>query len=179
MASKPDAGCFPLLHIDDSANDRLFVREAIALTKTPFTVYQADGLETAVPYFRFRQDDEFSPALVLLDFNLGKDTGVDFLRWLRIDKKMTTLPVVVLSGSAEQQDIEDCYAGGANHFLNKPNDLTRLKVIVQSLHLSFAVLNQPGPLFLLPEYRPDPRNGSRVATANGHEWTLMSPKRGD
>jgi DNA-binding response OmpR family regulator len=158
MASKPDVGSLPLLHIDDSADDRIFLREAIAITKTAFTLYEADSLEAAVPYFRFHGDDgKFGPSLVLLDFNLGKNTGIDFLHWLRIKKKMTAVEVVVFSGSTKEQDIEDCYVNGANHFLSKPTDLARLKVIVRSLHLSFAVLKRPGPLVLLPEYRPDPR----------------------
>jgi DNA-binding response OmpR family regulator len=93
----------------------------------------------------------------LLDFNLGKNTGIDFLHWLRFEKKMTAVDVVVFSGSTKEQDIEDCYVNGANHFLSKPTDLGRLKVIVRSLYLSFAELKRPGPLALLPEYRADPR----------------------
>jgi hypothetical protein len=40
-------GALPLLYIDDSVNDRLLVREAILLSKTPFAFYQADGFEAA------------------------------------------------------------------------------------------------------------------------------------
>jgi CheY-like chemotaxis protein len=179
MASKYDGGMVPLLHIDDSADDRLFVREAISLTQTPFTLYEADGLEAAIPYFQFHKHDGEPeqyprPALVLLDYNLGERTGVDFLYWLRVLKRITDVPVVVFSGSAEHRDIEECYANGADHFVSKASDLTRLKVIVRSLHLSFANVNGPGPLILLPEYRADPRDGvharkqfpTRFRTAN-------------
>jgi CheY-like chemotaxis protein len=157
-----DNGKLPLLHIDDSANDRLLVQQAIFLTNTAFILYEADGLESALPYFQFHNREEQAakyprPALVLLDYNLGKTTGVDFLHWLRVMKKMTTIPVVMFSGSVGQPFIEECYAKGANHFLRKPNDLIRLKAIVRSLHLSFAILKRPGPIVLLPEYQPDPR----------------------
>jgi serine/threonine protein kinase len=73
-------GTLPLLYIDDSVNDRLLVREAILLTKTPFAFYQADGLEAAMPYFQFHGHDREPkqpprPALVLLDYDLGNHTG--------------------------------------------------------------------------------------------------------
>lgn len=164
MASKPIGESLTLLHIDDSADDRLFVREAISLTKTPFTLYEADGLEAAAPYFQFHKHDGEPkqyprPSLELLDYNLGDHTGCDFLFWLRVTQKLTSVPVVVFSGSVGHPYVEECYANGANHFLSKPNDLTRLKVIVRSLYLSFPILNRPGPIIMLPEYQPDPRGG--------------------
>ena len=162
MRSNSDNGCIPLLYVDDSTNDRLLFREAILLTKTPFALYEAESVESATRYFQFhRHNGEPKqyprPELVLLDYNLGAHTGTEFLYWLRAMKKNTATPVVMFSGSAGQPFIDECYANGANHFLSKPNDLIRLKAIVRSLHLSFAILKRSGPLVVLPEYQPDPR----------------------
>jgi CheY-like chemotaxis protein len=171
---------FPLLHVDDSADDRLLVREAILLTKTRFTVYEADSFEAAMPYFQFRKHDGEPkqyprPALVLLDYNLGAHTGADFLIWLRVIKKITAIPVVMFSGRVGQQSIEKCYASGANHFLSKPNNLVSLKVIVRSLHVSFAILKRPGPIAQLQEYQPDPRdNANELKTTWPSSWTSTS-----
>jgi two-component system, chemotaxis family, response regulator Rcp1 len=156
-------GKLPLLHIDDSANDRLLVKVAISQTKTPFAFYEAGGLETAMPYFQFHGHDgepkqPLPPALVLLDYDLGDHTGADLLYWLRVTKKITSIPVVMLSGSVGGPYVGECYATGANYFLSKPNDLARLKIIVHTLHLSLVSLHQPGPIELLQEYQPDPRN---------------------
>jgi two-component system, chemotaxis family, response regulator Rcp1 len=151
-------GTLRLLHIDDSPNDRLLVKVAISQTKTPFIFYEADGLETAMPYFRFHQYDgeNLHPALVLLDYDMGKTTGADFLYWLRVTRKITSIPVVMLSGSVGGPHVAECYAAGANHFISKPVDLSGLKVIIRTLHMSMPC-NGHGPIAFLQEYQPDPR----------------------
>jgi CheY-like chemotaxis protein len=151
----------PLLHIDDSAEDRCLVKEAIAITKTPFTYHEAEGLESALSYFQLHGQHgelEQHPAMVLLDYQLdGNSTGVDFLYWLRVRKKITSLPVVMFSGSPGTGHIAECYAAGADHYLTKPNQLERLKRIVRTLHTTL-VCNIPGPIRLLDEYKPDSRD---------------------
>ena len=165
-----DNGNLPLLYIDDSVSDRLLVREAILLTKTPFAFYHADGMESAILYFQSHGHDgepkSFPrPALVLLDYDLGNHSGADFLYWLRLIKNITSIPVVMFSGSAGQLHIAECYATGANYFLSKPNDITRLKVIVHTLHLSLVSLHRPGPIHLLEEYQADPREHPMATVA--------------
>ena len=159
----------PLLHIDDCANDRLLVREAIFLSHTPFTFYQANGMESAIPYFQsHRQNGEPTqcprPALVLLDYDLGDHTGANFLYWLRLIKKITSIPVIVFSGSVAQSQVAECYSTGANHYLSKPKELDRLKIIVHTLHLSLVSPHRPGPIQFLQEYQPDPRKTPLIAT---------------
>lgn len=163
-------GPLVLLCIDDSVRDRLLVREAISISNTPFTFYQANGMESAIPYFQSHQHNgeptQFPrPALVLLDYDLGNHTGVDLLYWLRLIKKISSIPVIMLCGSVAQSQIAECYANGANHYLSKPKDLERLKIIVQTLHLSLVSLHRPGPIQLLQEYQPDPREHPMAAAA--------------
>jgi len=151
----------PLLHIDDDANDRMLVREAISLTKTGLVFYEAADIDSAMPYFQFEKDgqegNEFPrPALVLLDYDLGQQTGADFLYWLRLMKKLVSIPVVVFSGSVGQRNVAECYEQGANYFLSKTGDLPSLQRIVRSLHVSI-VYKIPGLIRRLPEYVADPR----------------------
>jgi CheY-like chemotaxis protein len=166
--SSEAGGLVPLLYIDDSENDRLLVREAIALTKTPFLLCQADGMETAIPYFLSQRLDgqpkQFPrPALVLLDYDLGNHTGADLLYWLRIMKKISSIPVVMFSGSPGRLHVEECYAAGANHFITKPKNIERLKVIVRTLHLMLLSPDRLHLFRLLQEYQPDPRQHPKTA----------------
>jgi len=163
VSSSLGDGKLPLLHVDDSADDRFLVKEAIAITKTPFTYHEADGSESAMSYFQFHGQSgelEQRPALVLLDYQLGGDaTGVEFLHWLRMQKKITSLPVVMFSGSPGTGHIAECYAAGVDHYLTKPNDFERLKRIVRTLYVGL-LSRPPGPIPLLTEYRPDPSGHS-------------------
>jgi CheY-like chemotaxis protein len=164
MSSSSGDGKLPLLHIDDSAHDRILVKEAITLTRTPFAYHEADGLESAMSYFLIHGKGELEqrPALVLLDYQLSRNTtGVDFLFWLRTRKKITSLPVIVFSGSSGLHHIGECYSAGADHYLSKPIDFTRLKRIVRTLHIEL-VSRSPGPIPLLKEYQPDPRHPQTI-----------------
>ena len=51
----------------------------------------------------------------VLDYDLGDHTGVDFLHWLRLKKRVSGIPVFMFSGSAGRRNIEECYSNGANH----------------------------------------------------------------
>ncbi len=160
---------FPLLHIDDSEDDRVLVREAISLTKTPLAFYEAADIDSAIPYFQFEKDgkgtEEYPrPALVLLDYDLGHQTGADFLYWLRLMKKLVSIPVVMFSGSVGQRNVAECYEQGANYFLSKAADLTRLEVVVRSLYVSIQ-RKIPEPILRLAEYVPDPRTSSATVAA--------------
>jgi chemotaxis family two-component system response regulator Rcp1 len=160
VRSSSNEGTLVLLHIDDSADDRFLVKYVIRETGTAFTLHQVESIAAAVPYFEFHRHDgepkQFPrPALVLLDYDLGPQTGADFLVWLRNVKKMTSIPVVMLSGSVGEPFVEECYANGANCFLSKPNHLAGMKTLICSLYLSLSVPEGPSePLHLLPEYQP-------------------------
>lgn len=143
-----------LLHVDDDENDRALVKEAIEITKTPFKYLGAPSLQTAVDLLespsRASDSQPVQPALILLDYNLGSRCGVDFLYWLRTVKK-TNVRVVMLSGSEDESEIAECYVHGANHFLTKPQNLDRIKNLVQRLYQ--CVTNSSESLRKLTEYR--------------------------
>ena len=159
-------GSLPLLHVDDNANERFLVKRAIFVTHTPFAFYEAAGLESAIPYFQFHlhHPEKFPrPAMVLLDYEMGDNTGADFLYWLRGMRRITSIPVVMFSGSVGRRQVASCYATGANYFLSKPKNSERLKEIVRALHLSL-VSQRPGPILHLEEYQADLRERTTRAT---------------
>lgn len=73
------------------------------------------------------------PALLLLDLNLPTMTGLQTLAQIRADERLRMLPVVVLSGSRRQQDIDAAYAAGANAYASKPVDARELDLLLRSL----------------------------------------------
>lgn len=169
MNSTSSKLALPLLHIDDSEDDRLLVQQAIRRTNSSFTLYSADGANSATPFFEFRkangEDNEHPrPAIIVLDYDLGVHTGADFLIWLRVVRQITAIPVVMYSGSAGTEHIDECFAAGANHFVRKALRLEGLWNIISALDLCMS-FDPPrfGPLSRLPEYRPGP--GPRISRA--------------
>ena len=143
----------PLLHVDDSDNDRRLVQEAISLTNTQFIVFGADGMESAMAFFNNHPQHPY-PALVLLDYDLGTHTGANFLYWLRTIKKQASIPVAMFSGSVGNAHVAECYALGASYFISKPTELARFKIIVRALEESL-LCEQSEPILQLLEYQPE------------------------
>ena len=73
------------------------------------------------------------PALLVLDLNLPTVTGLQTLAQIRDDERLRMLPVVVLSGSQRQEDIDAAYTAGANAYVPKPIDAREFDVLLRSL----------------------------------------------
>ena len=86
-----------------------------------------------------------TPVVVLLDLKMPKVDGVEVLRRMRTDERFRTVPVVMLTSSREQRDLQECYQLGANAYVVKPVDFSEFMNAVNNLGLFWAVLNQPPP----------------------------------
>lgn len=85
------------------------------------------------------------PALILLDLNLPKIDGKDVLRALRLAPSTARVPVVVLSSSDLAEDIQGCYALGANSFVSKPVGFGDFSRVVASVARYWTEINRCPP----------------------------------
>ncbi|MGD8453301.1 MAG: response regulator [Phycisphaerae bacterium] len=89
---------------------------------------------------RSRQDQ---PKLVLLDLKLPKVNGLEVLQRIKSEPSTSALPVVVLSSSAEDRDVQESYRLGVNSYIVKPVDFEQFSGAVQQLGLYWLLLNNP------------------------------------
>lgn len=82
------------------------------------------------------------PALILLDLQLPKIDGFGVLKRLRAEQRTRFLPVVILTSSAEQEDILNAYGLGANSYVRKPVDFDEFIKTVGQLGPYWLVTNQ-------------------------------------
>jgi two-component system response regulator len=75
-----------------------------------------------------------SPSLILLDLNLPRMNGREVLERVRGNPDLRTVPVVVLTTSRRQEDVQQMYACGANTYIEKPNDFNRFVQVLQTIH---------------------------------------------
>jgi two-component system response regulator len=85
------------------------------------------------------------PAVVLLDLNLPKVSGLEVLERLRAHERTRLLPVVILTSSREEQDVMESYRLGANSYIRKPVDSIQFTEAVRQLGLYWLVVNVPPP----------------------------------
>ncbi len=87
------------------------------------------------------------PTVVLLDLNLPGTDGREVLAEMKSNEGLKTIPVIVLTTSTDERDIEACYSAGANSYVQKPVDLDGFFTAIQRLKdywLEVAILPKEG-----------------------------------
>ncbi|MHB8727249.1 MAG: response regulator [Casimicrobiaceae bacterium] len=85
------------------------------------------------------------PRLMLLDIKMPKVDGIEVLRRIKADERTRSIPVVILTSSAEERDIIESYQLGVNSYLVKPVEFSAFSEVVAQLGMFWAVLNRlPG-----------------------------------
>jgi CheY-like chemotaxis protein len=117
-------GSASILVVEDNAEDFLAMRRALRKHAVPNPVVHCENGEQALEYLqglgRHPAWPASLPALVLLDLNMPGLDGRDVLRALQFDATLHSIPVIVLTTSANTNDVADCYRLGANSYLIKP-----------------------------------------------------------
>ena len=85
------------------------------------------------------------PQLVLLDLKLPRIDGLQVLERVRANPRTRLLPVVILTSSTEQRDLENGYKLGANSYIRKPVDFQEFLEAMRHLGLYWLLLNQGPP----------------------------------
>ncbi|MFC4171995.1 response regulator [Microvirga sp. GCM10011540] len=83
------------------------------------------------------------PLLVLLDLNLPDMSGVDILAQIKRDEKLRLAPVVVLTTTDDQREIQRCYDLGANVYITKPVEYETFSQAIRQLGLFLSVIQIP------------------------------------
>lgn len=88
------------------------------------------------------RDSARQPKVVLLDLRLPRLSGVEVLRRIKGDERTRMIPVVVLTSSKEDVDVEECYRLGVNSYITKPVSFDEFIRVVGELGLYWLLLNK-------------------------------------
>jgi CheY-like chemotaxis protein len=137
-----DSRTIEILLVEDNPGDARLTLEAFKEGKVlnHLTVMK-DGVE-ALTYLR-KQGPYASartPDLILLDLNLPRKSGREVLADIKTDSRLMAIPVVVLTTSADDQDIALAYSEHANCYITKPVDLEQFLRVVQSIESFWLTL---------------------------------------
>ncbi len=84
------------------------------------------------------------PDLLLLDLNLPKRNGLEVLQFIKQDTKLMHIPVIILSTSSAERDINKCYENHANCYIIKPVEIENLFTVISKLeNFWFSVVKLP------------------------------------
>jgi CheY-like chemotaxis protein len=136
-----------ILQVEDDANDVFFFQRAMAKLGAAGSVQVARDGQQAIDYLngtgKFADRSKFPlPALVLLDLKLPRVMGLEVLKWIRKQPGVPRI-VIILSASADQGDIAAAYRLGANAFLIKPAEVSKLDELARSIKDFWLKCNSP------------------------------------
>lgn len=140
-----NAGNVDIVIIEDDPNDaELMMRVFKKHNLTNNIVHLKDGAE-ALDYLLGPGNQATGPAtsrVILLDLKLPKFDGIEVLRRVKSDERTKNIPVVILTSSSEERDLEAAYELGVNSYVTKPIKFDDFANVVTKLGLYWMLLNR-------------------------------------
>lgn len=137
----------PVLYAEDDQNDIFFMQRAFEDAGIPNPLVAVTDGKAAVEYLsgsgKYTDREKHPlPCLIILDLKMPRMSGLDVLKWIRTQPALIDRPVIILTSSSGNTDIQSAYSQGANSYLVKPGKPGELFAIVRSLKDYWLLHNQ-------------------------------------
>lgn len=133
----------PILLVEDNPVDVDLTLRAFARRKLINPVEVARDGEEALAWMDRWDAGETLPLVVLLDLKLPKVGGLEVLRRYREHPSCADVPVVVLTSSSEDKDIQTAYRNHANSYIVKPVNFDKFMDVAAQIELYWCLINRP------------------------------------
>ena len=138
-----EAGLRPILLVEDNPMDLDLALRAFSRRKLTNPVEVARDGQEALEWIARWEAGAPLPLVMLLDLKLPRVDGLEVLRQVRAHPLTQGLPVVVLTSSSEDKDIETAYRLHANSYIVKPVNFDKFTEIAAQIELYWCLLNHP------------------------------------
>jgi CheY-like chemotaxis protein len=133
----------PILLVEDRPTDLDLTIRSFSKKKLLNPIQVARDGEEATAYIDRWEAGEPVPVFILLDLGLPKVSGLEVLRRLKERPLSANVPVIVLTSSAEDKDIEEAYRLGCNSYIVKPVEFEKFMEIASQIEVYWCALNTP------------------------------------
>ena len=133
----------PIVLVEDRSADVDRTKRAFAKRNllNPITVAR-DGEEALALIERWEAGEPI-PICILLDLKMPKVNGLEVLRRLKRHPQFSTIPVIVLTTSTEDRDVEEAYKLGCNSYIVKPVEFEKFMDVASNIEVYWCALNIP------------------------------------
>ena len=141
--------CKVVLALEDDENDRFFIERAFKDNNFDGKLIMLENGQDGIDYvsgtgpYADRQRYPL-PDIVLTDLKMPRVSGMEFLRWMKQHTDFRSIPVIVLSASGQERDVQEAYCHGANAYLVKPSAPPERRELIGQL-LAFWSSSQRPP----------------------------------
>ncbi|MCX8497241.1 MAG: response regulator [Akkermansiaceae bacterium] len=136
-----------ILLVEDNENDAALTIRALKKRNLANNLIHVNDGQQALDFIFAKgeyagRDPLHLPKVVLLDLKLPKVNGLEVLRQLKAKEATKIIPIVMLSSSQEESDLNDAYKMGANSYIVKPVEFDNFSEAISHMGLYWLVLNK-------------------------------------
>ena len=114
-----------LLLVEDDRVDIMTIERALKEIKITNKLNIVRNGEEALEFLKNNRNEK--PCVILLDLNMPKMNGIEFLKVIRADIIYKKIPAIVITAYGETEIMNQCYEAGANNFMVKPINFAKFK----------------------------------------------------
>ena len=137
----------PVLLVEDDAIDTMTVHRAFRDLKLSNPLAHATNGEEALEYLQHEENPK--PCVILLDLNMPRMNGVEFMRASKGEPVLRRIPIVVLTTSRDDRDIIESYKLSAAGYIVKPVDYKKFVEAIRTINVYWTISE-------LPQGQPEP-----------------------
>ena len=131
----------PILLVEDDRVDAMTIRRALKDINVVNRLDIVGDGEEALAFLRDPENEE--PCIILLDLNMPRMNGIEFLRVAKQDEALKRIPVVVLTSSREEQDKVDGFDLGVAGYMIKPVGYHQFVEVMRTIDLYWTLSELP------------------------------------
>lgn len=139
----PAAGPRPILLVEDNPADLDLTLRAFKQRNLANPILVARDGQEALDWIPRWEAGETLPLVILLDLKLPRVDGLEVLRLLREHPVSRDLPVVVLTSSSDERDVQAAYRHHANSYIIKPVNFEKFMDVATQIELYWCLINHP------------------------------------
>lgn len=131
----------PILLVEDDTVDVMTVKRALKDLQVMSELVSTGDGEEALEYLR--NDGNAKPCVILLDLNMPKMNGAEFMKIVKADEALRRIPIIVLTTSNSEQDISNSFELGAAGYMVKSIDYKKFMEIIKTIDLYWTLSKLP------------------------------------
>lgn len=131
----------PILLVEDDRVDAMTVKRALKEIKVINRLDIVNDGEEALTFLKNPEND--NPGIILLDLNMPRMSGIEFLKIVKRDDNLKKIPVIILTTSKEDEDKVDSFNLGVAGYMIKPVDYQKFVEVVKTIDLYWTLSELP------------------------------------
>ena len=131
----------PILLLEDDTVDAMTVKRALKEIKVLNTLIRTANGEEALEYLREGKNEK--PCVILLDLNMPKMNGIEFLKVAKADESLKKIPAIVLTTSKDDQDWVQSFQLNVAGYIVKPIDYHKFVEAIRIVNLYWTLSELP------------------------------------